>query len=282
VEYNAAVVEKDDPDTASETSTSKKASKYRLPKLEFKRFGGDPKEWLSFWSQFTSIHEDEQMSCGEKFQYLIQATTEGSKAREVIESFPPTEQNYPKAISYLKERFGRDDVLVEVYVRDLLRLVLENTRRSEPSPVADIYDKLESQLRALETLGVTQDKYAAMLYPLVESSLPEETLRTWERVRNQSHEDGTQDRLGLLMKFLRGEVRGEERILLAKAGFGEQSTTVKDQHPQKPRQRKKSSETVPTATELLSGQRVTCIFCSKGHDSSECYQAIKKSKRTKW
>jgi len=44
-----------------------------------------------------------------------------------------------------------------------------------------IYDKLETQLRALETLGVTTDMCAAMLFPLVESSLPEETLRIWQR-----------------------------------------------------------------------------------------------------
>jgi len=31
-----------------------------------------------------------------------------------------------------------------------------------------IYDKLETQLRALETLGVTTDMCAAMLFPLVE------------------------------------------------------------------------------------------------------------------
>ncbi|GIY52759.1 hypothetical protein CEXT_6381 [Caerostris extrusa] len=41
-----------------------------------------------------------------------------------------------------------------------------------------LYDRIETQLRALESLGVTTEKYAAMLFPLVESCLSEEVLRS--------------------------------------------------------------------------------------------------------
>ncbi|GBN04236.1 hypothetical protein AVEN_190694-1 [Araneus ventricosus] len=88
--------------------------KYRLPKLELKKFNGDIKSFLGFWSQFSRIHEDEEMPSEDKFQYLIQAITPGTRAASLIESFPPTAQNYPKAIELLKERFGREDLLVQV------------------------------------------------------------------------------------------------------------------------------------------------------------------------
>jgi len=94
-------------------SKSKK-SKYRLLKLKFQKFGGDKKDWIRILSQFTSIHEDEGISENEKFQYLIQATVDGSKARDVINSFPPSSDNYPKIIKYLTERFGKKNVLVKV------------------------------------------------------------------------------------------------------------------------------------------------------------------------
>lgn len=65
-------------------------------------------------------------------------------------------------------------------MRELLGLVLQNaTKNDKKLLLSTIYDKLESYIRALETLGVTTDKCAAMLYPLVESSLPEEVLRAW-------------------------------------------------------------------------------------------------------
>ncbi|GFT31419.1 putative RNA-directed DNA polymerase from transposon BS [Trichonephila clavipes] len=93
--------------------------KFNLPKLEFRQFSGDIKDWLQFWSQFQYIHDDDEIAPENKFQYLVQATVNGSRAREVVESFPATAANYAKAVDSLKARFGRDDLLVEVYVREL-------------------------------------------------------------------------------------------------------------------------------------------------------------------
>ncbi|UYV83366.1 hypothetical protein LAZ67_23000797 [Cordylochernes scorpioides] len=172
-----ALAEKDDVSTISGTA----AMNYRLPKLEFKKFGGEPREWITFWSQFSMIDRDPQMPPETKFQYLFQATAENSEVREAVESFPPSADNYPKVIEYIKSRFGEDEMLVEIYVRDLLQNVLQNVRAEGKMSVVKLYDRLETQLRALETLGVARDKFAAMLYPLVESALPEDTLRVWER-----------------------------------------------------------------------------------------------------
>ncbi|UYV84919.1 hypothetical protein LAZ67_X004007, partial [Cordylochernes scorpioides] len=168
-----ALAEKDDVSTISGTA----AMNYQLPKLEFKKFGGEPREWITFWSQFSTIDPDPQMPPETKFQYLFQATAENSEVREAVESFLPSADNYPKVIEYIKSRFGEDEMLVEIYVRDLL----QNVRAEGKMSVVKLYDRLETQLRALETLGVARDKFAAMLYPLVESALPEDTLRVWER-----------------------------------------------------------------------------------------------------
>lgn len=93
-----------------------------------------------------------------------------SRANELVNSFPPTAENYDKVITCLKNRFGRDDLVVEFYVRELLGLVLQNAvKNNKKTSVAALYDKVESYIRALGTLGVTTDKCAAMLYPLVES-----------------------------------------------------------------------------------------------------------------
>ncbi|UYV84516.1 hypothetical protein LAZ67_X002428 [Cordylochernes scorpioides] len=174
-----ALAEEDDVSTSTISGTA--AMNYRLPKLEFKKFGGEPREWITFWSQFSTIDRDPQMPPETKFQYLFQATAENSEAREAVESFPPSADNYPKVIEYIKSRFGEDEMLVEIYVRYLLQNVLQNVRAEGKMSVVKLYDKLETQLRALETLGVARDKFAAMLYPLVESALPEDTLRVWER-----------------------------------------------------------------------------------------------------
>ncbi|XP_035232998.1 uncharacterized protein LOC118204817 [Stegodyphus dumicola] len=114
---------------------------FKLQKLELRKFDGEIKEWLFFWNQFEKIDKGAAISDSDKFQYLLQATVEGSRVREVRESFPPTSANYPKAIEFLKARFGRNDLQVEVYVRELLKLVLRNANSSNScNTLCALYD----------------------------------------------------------------------------------------------------------------------------------------------
>ncbi|GBN85889.1 hypothetical protein AVEN_180976-1 [Araneus ventricosus] len=83
-----------------------------------------------------------------------------------------------------------------------------------------LYDELEAKIRALESLGRTQEKYDDFLSPLVESCLPEEILVAWERSRNIKDASQVEDRsLEKLMHFLKQEVKGEEMVELARTGF---------------------------------------------------------------
>lgn len=250
--------------------------KYRLPKIEFKKFSGEIIDWLYFWSQFRKIHEDEQIGKEDKFQYLIQAMIEGSRAYELVTSFPPTAENYDKAMQSLQARFGREDLQVEVYVRELLKLVLTNAVNTTERPtLGSLYDKLESHLRSLESLGVTTDKCTAMLYPLIESSLPEELLRAWQRNSSFRSDTESKDRLQQLMAFLQNEVVSEERISLAMKGFNISTPQgYKIKGGKKPKDF--SVPNIPTASALLStdtSKRHECVFCLKSHTSSECIKA---------
>lgn len=152
-----------------------------------------------------------------------------SRAADLVESYPPTGDNYDKVINCFKNRFGNDSLQIDVYVRELLQLVLKNAiTPAKDIQLSTLYDKIESHLRALESLGVTSDKYAAMLFPLVKSSLPEELLRAWQRssamhgaiVQDaENAETHAEDRLPQLIKFLEAEVRNELRISVAVKGF---------------------------------------------------------------
>ncbi|GFU97689.1 DUF1758 domain-containing protein [Trichonephila clavipes] len=145
--------------------SDKESRKFKLPKIELKKFNGEAKEYLTFWNQFQNIYEDRGIAAEDKMQYLLQLMEPGSKAERLVLSFPATAANYPKAIDQLKERFGRED-LVQIYVRDLLTLVMKNAatgRANADLPL--LYD--ESKLRSLESLGKTQDKYGDFLTPLV-------------------------------------------------------------------------------------------------------------------
>ncbi|GFS82217.1 uncharacterized protein TNCV_250541 [Trichonephila clavipes] len=54
--------------------------KFKLPKIELKKFNGDPKEILAIWSQFKKIHDDSSIAEEDKMQYLLQSVEPYSKA----------------------------------------------------------------------------------------------------------------------------------------------------------------------------------------------------------
>ena len=250
--------------------------RYKLPKIEIRKFNGDLKEWLGFWSQFEKIHEDSTLHDSDKFQYLVQSMVPGTRAHKLVSSYPQSAPNYPLVIAALKDRFGDKVLLTEVYVRQMLKLVIRNVGKPKSVTLSAMYDELESHLRALETLGVTQEQSAAFLYPLVESSLPEETIRAWQRSAMSGYDDDHQDkpvdeRLKSLMKFLKMEVKGAERLSYVSEGFSEpvKERTVKDKRVTG------SHTSLPTAAGLLAAhpQRGACIFCDKSHDSQACVSA---------
>ncbi|GBM54905.1 Retrovirus-related Pol polyprotein from transposon TNT 1-94 [Araneus ventricosus] len=162
---------------------------YMLPPPGFERLVGDeklltydgnPREWLNFWTEFQKIHEDASIDERHKYQYLIQSTVPGSTPREIVESFPATAENYKKAVEYIKERFRKESVLAQVYIKDSLQLVISKNM----CELSTLYDKLQTRIRSLDSLGLTKDKYADILFPLVESTLPIDIVKMWDRQRH--------------------------------------------------------------------------------------------------
>ena len=274
VKSSSALSSLDDASSASHISGAVHMKTYKLPKIEIRKFDGDLREWLGFWSQFQKIHEDSALHASDKFQYLIQSMEPGTRAYKLVNSYPQSAENYQSVVAALKDRFGDKVLLTEVYVRQLLKLVIRNVGKPKNVTLSAMYDEIESHLRALETLGVTQEQSAAFLYPLVESSLPEELIRVWQRSAmagyDEDHDDKPVDeRLKLLMKFLRKEVKGAERLSYVNEGFGEpiKEKFVKD------RRVNTGQQGLPTAAGLFAGHKGTCIFCDKLHDSQTCVTA---------
>ncbi|GBO15849.1 hypothetical protein AVEN_248560-1 [Araneus ventricosus] len=187
------LAEKDSSSVVNESFNENAVLRY--PKLKLPTFDGNIKNWLGYRGQFKKIDTDPNLDDHDKFAYLLQSMEKGSSAEELIKSFPPGGESYSKALQQLQSRFCKEDILIEVYVRDLLSLVLLKNYQQTFS-LRKLYDNLESKLRALEVLGVARDKYAAILYPLVESSLSDDALRAWQRFRaiNRGHRERTSRR----------------------------------------------------------------------------------------
>jgi len=268
--------------TPSEYSTASAGQQrnFKLPKIELIKFSGELKDWLGFWAQFQKIHEDPSLHPSDKFHYLSQAMQNGTEAKELVKSYPASADNYPKVIESLKEHYGNTNLLLQVYIRELLSLVIINVTGKDKMPLEKMYLKIESHLRALATLNMATADPATWLFPLVESSLPEEVLRAWQR-SPLSKKDGNLEVpkktvLDYLMEFIKSEVQSEQRINIARAGF---SSELDSKQSKVNSRNKKMRDEVPTSQSLYSDSKSTaCLFCGKSnHVSAECYKAAKMS-----
>ena len=92
-----------------------------LPKLEFMKFNGTVLKWPEFYDAFqAAVDSNPNLSGVDKFNYL-RSRLEGD-AREVIGGMTLTNANYDKAKDILKERYGRQDVIVNAHYKSLVNL----------------------------------------------------------------------------------------------------------------------------------------------------------------
>ncbi|UYV80843.1 hypothetical protein LAZ67_19001940 [Cordylochernes scorpioides] len=124
-------------------------------------------------------------------------------------------------------------------------------------------------------LGVTTDKCADILYPVVESCLPEDVLISWQR--SSEPED-----LESLMKFLRREVNQNKDREMA---YNKHSDTLAQPTPGKIETKKRSFNTrreIATTSGFMHSdisptlrEKFKCIFCDNGHSSQDCRKGMK-------
>lgn len=87
------------------------------------------------------------------------SVTSNSSAAQLVHSYPNTLEMYPEVVKALKARFERDDLLKKFYIRELLKLILHNTKCS--LPIESLYDVLQCHLRNLEVLNVSAEDGAS-------------------------------------------------------------------------------------------------------------------------
>ena len=132
-------------------------------------------------------------------------------------------------------------------------------------------------MKALGSIQITYVKYAAMLFSLVKSCIPEEMLSVRLRHSTSSTKvttDKHSDKLNLLLFFLRSEAEGEEKISLSRVGL--RVFEMPHQSGNTKRRGKEEENTIPTALNLLTGEKQSrkssCVFCGRMHDSKDSFQ----------
>ena len=132
--------------TSSEISIPNLQAK--LPKLTITIFDGLYGDWQRFWGQFSETIDKTNVPPVTKFTYLRELLCD--KAKRAVEALPFTAEGYNRAVSILKDRFGKESEIVKTYVKEILELPY--TATSNPKRIHEFYEKLSYCVQSLETL----------------------------------------------------------------------------------------------------------------------------------
>ena len=147
-----------------------KSSGLKLPKLEATIFSGDATHWKSFIEFFeAAVHQNEQLSDVEKYTYLKSYLR--GVAAEAIEGLPVTSENYHHARDVLEKRYGKPQLVISTHMSKLMKL--KEVRTTNTKELPSLYDKVESNVRALTSLGVVREQVGPMLIPIILDKLPD-------------------------------------------------------------------------------------------------------------
>ncbi|GBM96158.1 hypothetical protein AVEN_253896-1 [Araneus ventricosus] len=177
----------------------------RLPKLTLESFSGkDIGSFPSFWARFKSaVHENSSLNDVDKFSYLKSVVT--SDTELAIRGLTLTPENYAKAVKILEDRFGRQELIIDYHMNNLLNLT--PVRKSfDVIALRNLYDQLEVNIRGLESLEISPDSYSCLLFPIIMKVIPPDLALEY----NRKHEK-KQSQITDLTEYLRDEVQSRER-----------------------------------------------------------------------
>ena len=159
-------------DVSTKTSSRSKDNVVKLPKIEIRKFYGDPVNWRTVYDSFTSaVDRNQNLSGVEKINYLSNLVK--GEAESTIRGLTLCNQNYKICLKMLQDRYGDPQVLISAHMNKLLNL--EKIRNLHNlKALRSLCDQVEAQVRSFNALGLDANNYGPMLIPVFLCKIPEE------------------------------------------------------------------------------------------------------------
>ncbi|UYV65996.1 hypothetical protein LAZ67_3006106 [Cordylochernes scorpioides] len=219
---------------------------------------------LTEQSSHNSIHQNNSLNPIDKFNYLKSHL--GGTALNTVEGFALSADNYEKAIKLLKDRFGREDILISRHMNNLLSMRPLKTS-SDVRTFRELFDNLSVHIRSLESLNVSIDVYGQLLCPIIIKLLPADLNLELNK------ELPTGYVINDLITFLERQLTAREKSFRNEIGTGNESTSKPNLVNKHPKTRFYNEKPIATASELLNSVHKSneCVFCGKdNHGSPKC------------
>ena len=223
----------------------------KLPRLELKRFIGDPMKWLEFWENFErNVHDNQGYSDVHKMSYL-KAYLDGP-ASTTIANLSIIGDNYKPAIAILKEKYGPTGLLKEAHMA-AFKATQGVSNARDVNKLRKFYDDVDSHYKALSILGVPGEHYSVAVVPKLMGQVPRDVAINIRRSKDVNHE-------WMIGEFL--DKLWQELVI--------RSASESQDQPVIERRRE---------GRVLSVNSISCVYCLGEHQSRECSQVKDPDKR---
>ena len=252
----AMISKQEDVDEGRNTSEARPSATsakihVKLPKYDIEKFSGDPTKYLEFKDAFeVAIMRNSSLHDVEKFAYLRSFLA--GDALRLIGGLAVTSENFRAAMQLIEKRFGNKQIIVNSHMEALIKVAPVKTA-DDNKGMRELYDKVETNLRSLEALGIESELYGSLLVPVLKAKIPNEIILLLSRKFTTDAEVWT---IRDMMKELKAELEARER-----------SGVI-------PERAKKDKELrQPTTTEGLLAQQagqLSCPYCGQKHFPDKC------------
>uniref|UniRef100_L7LX93 Putative tick transposon n=1 Tax=Rhipicephalus pulchellus TaxID=72859 RepID=L7LX93_RHIPC len=209
------------------------------------------------------------MPKSQKFNYLLASLS--GEAASLVEGLQFSDENYDHAVDLLKQTFGRQDNLRETYIKELASVEAVKSSK-DVDGLKKLFQKLQVNTRALQSLGVEMDSYATVIMPVVKAALPvdmriEIKMKEIEKgadTRPSMEESGSTSRVSSrrlkeIMEFLNTYIRSREETSEEKYAENQSARNTRG----------------PRTSTLQSTSMKKCIFCEMtGHLTEDCRRTM--------
>lgn len=234
------------PPAAPAVPTAAGVTTPSLLKITLRKFSGDHLQWFTFWDSFKSaVHDSSELTDIYKFNYL-HSLLEHSAA-EAVAGLALTAANYTEAINILQKWFGDRQLIIGKHMETLLNL--EPVTTYNERHLGQMYDKVESHVRAFKALGILLESYGSLLTSTLLNKVPADI-----RLIVSQHVGGGDWTLDALMKELVKEIEARERATAAQVCM--------------PSSTGHNPGSLQTARAMFSID--TCPYCEQSHTATSC------------
>ena len=147
-----------------------------LPEMRLPAFDGKFENWNAFYNTFNSaIDKNACLTTLQKFHYL-RASFVG-EAANCVNSLVFHEENYPKALSLLKQRYDCPRRIVSCHSLEIINY--PKLTQCSPMALRDLTNVVRQNLDALTSLGQSIEANSILL-DLISTKLPDHVRQQWE------------------------------------------------------------------------------------------------------